>query len=158
MTSSTPSLHHLEITLAHHGDNEFYMLGRIMPETGGGVLSWNAEVVRDVTHEVPPAALFGAINDHPCERAPDGKSTCAEFCIVLDACTENGDVFDDKEIDVETADRLLDGEFVARLASARGNLVEHYAYEQQRPDSVCMTDWYLALAAAKAPGPEVDHG
>lgn len=145
-------IHHLEVTVAHHDDNEFYMLGRVMPEAGGGVLSWNAAVVADVTHEVPPAALFAALVDQPC--VVGGPATCPTFCITLDACTESGDTITDKEIDVETADTLLDGEFTRRLAVARDELAGHYEYESRRPEGVSSFDWLMRLAATK----EADRG
>lgn len=146
MSEPTETIDHLQVTVAHHADNDFYMIGRIMPAAGGGVLSWNAQVVADVTHEVPMEALFAALPDEPCALDELGRSTCPEFCIVLDGCTEGGDVFDNKEIDVETADLLLDGEFSQRLAAARTNLAEHYAYERRRPEGVSSMDWLLRLA------------
>lgn len=150
MTTATPTIGHLEVTVAHHGDNEFYMLGRIMPESGGAVLTWNAAVVRDVAHEVPPPALFDALPHQPCARDEQGRSTCQEWCIMLDACDKNGDVIDDKEIDAETADLLLDGEFSRRLTTARGELSAHYEYERHRPVGVSSVDWLMRRALDRA--------
>lgn len=144
--SAATAIEHLVVTVAHHGDNEFYMLGRIMPVAGGGVLSWNAQVIDDVTHEVAPATLFDALPDQPCERDHSGRSTCPDFCIIIDGCTASGDVVADKEIDGDIADALLDGQFAQRLDAARGHLREHYEYEARRPEGVSSFDWLMRLA------------
>jgi hypothetical protein len=117
---------HLRVTVAHHVDNEFYDLARVMPTSGGAMIDWNGALIADVTHEVPPAILFEAIEDAPCPKV-DGCSTHPEMCVILDACNANGDVIDDREISIEDANRLLDGEFAKRLAAARGNLAVYYA-------------------------------
>lgn len=122
----TNEIDHLTITVAHHDDNEFYNLARVMPTSGGAMLDWNGAIVPDVTHEVPPAALFKAVTDAPCEVI-DGRSSCEHMCVMLDACGPDGDILTDKEITVEDADRLLDGQFEQRLEVARGNLAAYYA-------------------------------
>lgn len=120
-----PTIDHLRVVVAHHADNEFYDLGRLMSAAGGAMLDWNGAVIADVTHEVPPAALFAAITDAECERV-DGRSTCEHMCVMLDARDANGDIIADKEITAADADRLLDGEFEQRLEAARGNLAAYY--------------------------------
>lgn len=118
-------IHHLEIVVAHHEDNEFYTLARLMPASGGGFLDWNATVVSDVTHEVPPASLFHALPDAPC-NVDGGPARCERWCVIIDACDEAGDIVADREVPQEVADRLLDGTFEARLERARGNLADYY--------------------------------
>lgn len=127
--SDRDQIHHLQITVAHHVDNEFYTLARIMPSSGGAMLDWNAALVADVTHEVPPAALYSAVRESSCATV-DGRSSCEHMCVLLDACNEQGDVLDNKEIAIEDADWLLDGQFAERLRAARNDLADFYSAQR----------------------------
>jgi hypothetical protein len=92
----------LRLTVAHHGDNEFYDLG-------------------EITHEVPPEALWEALKAEPDVTDCDDH----ERCYVVDRVTDQG-IEDDREVTEERAAALLGRDLEQALKAARLDLAEVY--------------------------------
>lgn len=93
----------LVLTVAHHGDQEFYEIGRVPLEV--------------------PAEVFLQrlpVKDHDCGHE--------DMCLILDYWeSEAAGISDDCEIDVELANVLFDGQFDRLLQEAQEDLASFYA-------------------------------
>lgn len=94
----------LVLTACHHGDQEFYEIGRVPLEV-------SAETFLARLPDTKP---------HDCDKA--------DMCLILDYWPDEATgISDDREITLELANALFDGRFAERLQQARVNLDAIYA-------------------------------